>query len=62
MDQIWSSILAFITQFVSGVTSLGVSTDSSGGVAVWAHVGGFLGGLILVGIIRPRNRQPAFAY
>jgi len=32
-------------QFVSGVGSLGAS---GGGVAFWAHVGGFLAGIALV--------------
>src|SRR5215471_14011968 len=52
----------FFTQFVSGVTSLGAQTDTSGGVAVWAHIGGFIAGLILVTIMRPSPPQPAFAY
>lgn len=52
----------FITQFISGVTSLGASTDTSGGVAVWAHVGGFLAGLILVQVMAPRPKAPAIAY
>jgi membrane associated rhomboid family serine protease len=52
----------FITQFVSGITSLGAPTDTSGGVAVWAHVGGFICGLILVQIMRPRPARPAIAY
>src|SRR5271154_256878 len=34
--------LWFILQFLSGVSSLGVA--STGGVAWWAHVGGFLSG------------------
>lgn len=46
----------FITQFVSGVTSLGAPTDTSGGVAVWAHIGGFIAGLILVQLM-PRTRS-----
>jgi membrane associated rhomboid family serine protease len=37
--------LWFLIQFVSGVGSLGATT--SGGVAWWAHVGGFLLGLAL---------------
>src|SRR5579859_6407882 len=45
----------FITQFVSGITSLGAPTDTSGGVAVWAHIGGFIAGLILVQIMQPRT-------
>jgi membrane associated rhomboid family serine protease len=52
----------FITQFVSGITSLGASTDTSGGVAVWAHIGGFVFGLILVVVMRPRRAAAAIAY
>jgi membrane associated rhomboid family serine protease len=52
----------FITQFISGITSLGASTDTSGGVAVWAHVGGFIAGLILVQVMAPRPKAPAIAY
>lgn len=35
----------FLIQFLSGLPALG---DTTGGVAFWAHVGGFLCGLILV--------------
>jgi len=52
----------FITQFISGITSLGASTDTSGGVAVWAHVGGFIAGLILALVMRPSRAAPAMAY
>jgi membrane associated rhomboid family serine protease len=52
----------FITQFVSSITSLGAQTDTSGGVAVWAHVGGFIAGLILVQVMRPRAQAAAVAY
>jgi membrane associated rhomboid family serine protease len=52
----------FITQFISGVTSLGATTDTSGGVAVWAHVGGFIAGLILVQFMARRPPAPAIAY
>jgi membrane associated rhomboid family serine protease len=56
-------IFWFITQFISGITSLGAATDTSGGVAVWAHVGGFIAGLILVLIMRPRAATPPqYAY
>jgi membrane associated rhomboid family serine protease len=37
----------FIIQFLSGVSSLG-QTGDTGGVAFWAHIGGFVAGLILV--------------
>ena len=40
----------FLLQFVSGVTSLGAT--ASGGVAWWAHVGGFLLGMLLTALVR----------
>lgn len=52
----------FLTQFISGITSLGATTDTSGGVAVWAHIGGFIAGLILVQLMAPRSKTPAVAY
>ncbi len=55
-------VVWFITQFISGITSLGATTDTSGGVAVWAHIGGFIAGLILVEVMRPRSRTPSMAY
>jgi membrane associated rhomboid family serine protease len=45
----------FLSQVLSGVASLG---ESGGGVGFWAHVGGFLAGLILVWPLRRRNYQP----
>lgn len=36
----------FIIQFISGVSTFPVSEDT-GGIAFWAHIGGFIGGLIL---------------
>lgn len=38
----------FVIQFFNGLVSLGVETGGMGGVAWWAHVGGFLGGMILI--------------
>jgi membrane associated rhomboid family serine protease len=55
-------IFWFATQFLSGITSLGANTEQTSGVAVWAHVGGFIAGLILVQIMRPKSRRPAFSY
>lgn len=37
-----------ITQFFSGLASLGVPVEQTSGVAYWAHIGGFLAGLTLV--------------
>ncbi len=38
----------FVLQFFNGLISLGYETAGMGGVAWWAHIGGFLAGLILV--------------
>lgn len=56
----------FLLQFISGLPALG---SASGGVAFWAHIGGFLAGLVLVGLFkrpeyleehsRQRKRQSA---
>ncbi len=47
----------FAIQFMQGVLSLGAETAQTGGVAVWAHVGGFVAGAILVFLFRgPRKR------
>jgi len=37
----------FVFDFINGLGALGVSNTATGGVAVWAHIGGFLGGLLL---------------
>lgn len=39
-------LLWFIIQFFSGVASL-AATKNAGGIAFWAHVGGFVAGLVL---------------
>jgi membrane associated rhomboid family serine protease len=44
----------FAIQFLSGAASVGVE---SGGVAVWAHVAGFLTGMLWVLIFRARRTQ-----
>lgn len=53
----------FITQLWSGVASLGVDTAETGGVAYWAHLGGFVAGLALAAVYRllrlPRRRADA---
>ena len=47
--------LWFFTQFTNGLAALAV-TEQSGGVAWWAHVGGFVAGALLVSIFRRRPR------
>lgn len=44
----------FVTQLFSGVASLGVPTAQTGGVAFWAHIGGFLFGLVVGFLFRGR--------
>jgi len=47
----------FVLQLFSGTLSLAGSThDGSGGVAWWAHIGGFLAGMVLVLIFAKRNQ------
>jgi len=46
----------FVIQIFSGVGSLAYSSASQGGVAWFAHAGGFLAGMLLVGALRPRPR------
>lgn len=49
----------FISQFFNGIGSLGVATAETGGVAYWAHIGGFVAGLVLVWLYKqiwPRHR------
>lgn len=44
----------FVTQLFNGVASLGVPTAETGGVAFWAHIGGFLFGLVIGFLFRGR--------
>src|SRR4051812_26146894 len=47
----------FVMQFLSGTASLAVTTSAnSGGVAWWAHVGGFVIGIILMSILAPKPK------
>lgn len=38
----------FVMQFLNGLVSLGYGIEGSGGVAWWAHVGGFVAGVVLI--------------
>jgi len=50
----------FLIQFASGAMSLGNSSALAGGVAWWAHIGGFLAGMLLLRLMAPRGtpRRP----
>jgi rhomboid family protein len=45
----------FFIQFFSGVGTIGYSHVSQGGTAFFAHVGGFVTGMILVGVLGTRE-------
>jgi len=48
----------FVAQFISGAaTSIATHSGSSGGIAFWAHVGGFLAGMLLIKIFPARARR-----
>ena len=44
----------FLTQLFSGVASIGAQTAQTGGVAFWAHIGGFVFGLLAGFLLRGR--------
>lgn len=50
----------FLIQFFSGAASLGRTSALSGGVAWWAHIGGFLVGMLLLKLMGPKGsaRRP----
>jgi membrane associated rhomboid family serine protease len=48
----------FFLQLFNGVATLGYeAVGAGGGVAWWAHIGGFAAGVILIWLFRPRQRQ-----
>jgi len=48
----------FVVQFLSGAaTTLSATNPSGGGVAFWAHVGGFVSGLVLIRLFPSRPRR-----
>jgi membrane associated rhomboid family serine protease len=53
----------FVLNFVSGTaTSLAVQGRNMGGVAFWAHVGGFVAGALLVKPFGERERRHPYAF
>jgi len=48
----------FVIQFFSGaVTAVAVSSQTTGGIAFWAHVGGFVAGIVLIKLFPARVRR-----
>jgi membrane associated rhomboid family serine protease len=54
----------FVLQFVSGAATLSIAQRGHdvGGVAFWAHVGGFVSGLVMVKLFPERRRRTPYAY
>jgi membrane associated rhomboid family serine protease len=50
--------LWFVIQIFSGVASIGAA--EAGGVAWWAHIGGFVAGLVLVFILGGKRKPPEY--
>jgi len=46
----------FVLQLFSGVAAVAHGSNNQGGVAFWAHIGGFLAGMILVNVFAKRQR------
>ncbi len=49
--------LWFLLQFLSGAGSLAQQGADVGGVAWWAHIGGFIAGVVLLFFFRPLRRR-----
>jgi membrane associated rhomboid family serine protease len=45
----------FLIQFLSGAATIGRTSALMGGVAWWAHIGGFLTGMLLLKLLLPRD-------
>jgi membrane associated rhomboid family serine protease len=55
----WSVLaLWFVLQLFNGIFSIGVNTSSGGGVAFFAHIGGFVLGVVLTLVLMIFIRQP----
>lgn len=55
----------FVLNFLSGANSLSVvhaGGRDMGGVAFWAHVGGFIAGMVMVKLLPERGRRYPYAY
>jgi membrane associated rhomboid family serine protease len=48
----------FLQQFLSGSLTMATAGQQTGGVAWWAHIGGFVAGLALVWLFQSRKRRP----
>jgi membrane associated rhomboid family serine protease len=52
-----------VLQFLGGAQSLSMAHGRDvGGVAVWAHVGGFVAGMVMIKLFPERGRRTPYAY
>jgi len=51
----------FLMQFLSGAATSIAETSQGGGIAFWAHVGGFAAGVVLIKILPERPRRYRYA-
>jgi membrane associated rhomboid family serine protease len=51
----------FVLQILSGAQTVVQTGQETGGIAVWAHVGGFVAGLILIKVFPQRARRQRYA-
>ena len=47
----------FLLQLTSGLSAFGPAAGEAGGVAWWAHVGGFVAGIVLVWVLTPPEAE-----
>ncbi len=53
----------FVLQFLQGASTLSMAPGKDvGGVAVWAHVGGFVAGMIMIKLFGERRRRSPYAW
>lgn len=54
----WAALLYwFVVQVITGLPQISpLRPDVSGGVAVWAHIGGFVAGMVLIKLFEDRGR------
>jgi membrane associated rhomboid family serine protease len=54
----------FVMQFLSGAATLSMAQTGRelGGVAFWAHVGGFVAGMLMIKLFPERARRSPYAY
>jgi len=51
----------FVVQFLSGTATEVAATSQSAGIAFWAHVGGFVAGILMIKLVPPRPRRYSYS-